>query len=385
MQDFEFYNPVRVFFGKDQMSKIIPYIEPGTRIMLLYGGGSIFKNGVRDRIKEVLKDFTITEFGGVEPNPSYETCMQAVGVIKSENTGFILAAGGGSVIDAAKFIAAAALYQGEDPWDILAEKVPVTAALPLASVLTLPATGSEMNKNAVISRKSTGEKLAFASQYSFPRFSVLLPEAAATLPRRQVANGVVDAFVHVLEQYLTYPVNSPLQDRQAEAVLLTLVEEGPRAYANPADYNAMANLMWSATNALNGLLSCGVPGDWSVHSIGHELTAFHGIDHARTLAIVQPGLWKALREEKKEKLIQYGKRIWNITGGSDEEMADEAIRLTVEFFESLGIPTRLSDYNVGPETIDRIVSRFESRNWLEMGDRGLTSPAIVRKALEFQL
>ncbi|HPJ60307.1 MAG TPA: iron-containing alcohol dehydrogenase [Bacteroidales bacterium] len=385
MQDFEFYNPVRVFFGKDQMSKIIPYIEPGTRIMLLYGGGSIFKNGVRDRIKEVLKDFTITEFGGVEPNPSYETCMQAVGVIKSENTGFILAAGGGSVIDAAKFIAAAALYQGEDPWDILAEKVPVTAALPLASVLTLPATGSEMNKNAVISRKSTGEKLAFASQYSFPRFSVLLPEAAATLPRRQVANGVVDAFVHVLEQYLTYPVNSPLQDRQAEAVLLTLVEEGPRAYANPADYDAMANLMWSATNALNGLLSCGVPGDWSVHSIGHELTAFHGIDHARTLAIVQPGLWKALREEKKEKLIQYGKRIWNITGGSDEEMADEAIRLTVEFFESLDIPTRLSDYNVGPETIDRIVSRFESRNWLEMGDRGLTSPAIVRKALEFQL
>jgi len=385
MQDFEFYNPVRVFFGKDQMSKIIPYIEPGTRIMLLYGGGSIFKNGVRDRIKEVLKDFTITEFGGVEPNPSYETCMQAVDVIKAGNINFILAAGGGSVIDAAKFIASAALYQGEDPWDILASKVPVTAALPLASVLTLPATGSEMNKNAVISRKSTGEKLAFASQYSFPRFSVLLPEAAATLPRRQVANGVVDAFVHVLEQYLTYPVNSPLQDRQAEAVLLTLVEEGPRAYANPADYDAMANLMWSATNALNGLLSCGVPGDWSVHSIGHELTAFHGIDHARTLAIVQPGLWKALREEKKEKLIQYGKRIWNITGGSDEEMADEAIRLTVEFFESLDIPTRLSDYNVGPETIDRIVSRFESRNWLEMGDRGLTSPAIVRKALEFQL
>ncbi|MBN1108617.1 MAG: iron-containing alcohol dehydrogenase [Bacteroidales bacterium] len=385
MQDFEFYNPVRVFFGKDQISKIIPYIEPGTRIMLLYGGGSIFKNGVRDKITEVLKDFTVTEFGGVEPNPSYETCMKAVGVIKAENIGFILAAGGGSVIDAAKFIAAAALYRGADPWDILAEKVPVTAALPLASVLTLPATGSEMNKNAVISRKSTGEKLAFASQYTFPRFSVLLPEAAATLPQRQVANGVVDAFVHVLEQYLTYPVNAPLQDRQAEAVLLTLVEEGPKAYANPADYDAMANLMWSATMALNGLLSCGVPGDWSVHSIGHELTAFHGIDHARTLAIVQPGLWKALFEEKKEKLIQYGKRIWNITEGSDDEKADAAIRRTVDFFESLGIRTRLSDYNAGPETIDKIVARFESRNWLEMGDRGLTTPGVVRKALELQL
>jgi NADP-dependent alcohol dehydrogenase len=385
MQDFEFYNPVRVFFGKDQLSKIIPYIDADKKIMLLYGGGSIFKNGVHDRIKEVLKNFSITEFGGVEPNPSYETCMDAVGIIKAEKIDFILAAGGGSVIDAAKFIAAAALYDRGDPWNILARNIPVTAALPLGAILTLPATGSEMNKNSVISRKSTGEKLAFGSQYSFPRFSVLMPEAAATLPQRQVANGIADAFVHVLEQYLTYPVNAPLQDRLAESILLTLIEEGPKAWANPADYDAMANLMWSATMALNGLIGCGVPGDWSVHSIGHELTALHGIDHARTLAIVQPGLWKALREEKKDKLLQYGERIWNITAGTDDEKFDSAIQKTVEFFESLGIKTRLKDYDAGSETIDKIVERFESRKWLKMGDRGLTTPEVVRKALEFQL
>ncbi|NSW95528.1 MAG: iron-containing alcohol dehydrogenase, partial [Bacteroidales bacterium] len=246
-------------------------------------------------------------------------------------------------------------------------------------------TGSEMNKNAVISRISTGEKRAFVSPFVFPRFSVLLPDAAGTLPARQVANGIVDAFVHVIEQYLTYPVNAPLQDRFAEAILLTLIEEGPKVYANPSDYEAMSNLMWSATMALNGIISCGVPGDWSVHSIGHELTAFHGIDHARTLAIVLPGLWKALKEEKKGKLLQYAERVWKITEGTEEEKVDKAIDRTVEFFESLGIKTRLSDYGVKEDTIDKIVRRFEERNWLNLGDRGLTTPAITRKALEYQL
>lgn len=385
MKDFEFYNPVRVFFGKDQISKIVPHIPKESNIMLLYGGGSIFRNGVYDKIKEALKNFRITEFGGIEPNPSYETCMKAVEIIKTENISFLLAAGGGSVIDATKFIAAAALYTMGDPWNILAKKVPVMSALPFGSVLTLPATGSEMNKNSVISRRSTGEKLAFGSVHTFPRFSVLSPEAAATLPKEQVANGIVDAFIHVMEQYLTYPVNAPLQDRFAEAILLTLIEEGPKAYADPADYHAMANLMWSATMALNGLIGCGVPADWSVHSIGHELTAFHGIDHARTLAIVQPGLWKALREEKKDKLLQYGKRVWNITTGTDEERIDTTIQKTVDFFKSLGISTRLSDHNVGPETIGKIVARFTERKWLNQGDRGLTTPEITRKALEYQL
>jgi NADP-dependent alcohol dehydrogenase len=385
MNDFEFYNPVKIFFGRDQVSKIASQIPSGSKLMLIYGGGSIFKNGVYDKIKAALPGYNITEFGGIEPNPLYETAMRAVEIIKEKKIDFLLAAGGGSVIDATKFIAAAALFEDGDPWKILSKNAKIKASLPFGAVLTLPATGTEMNKNSVISRQSTKEKLAFSSPASFPVFSILLPEAAGTLPVTQVANGVVDAFVHVIEQYLTYPVNAPLQDRYAEAVLLTLIEVGPRVYANPADYEAMSNLMWSATMALNGLLSCGVPGDWSVHSIGHELTAFHGIDHARSLAIVLPGLWKALREEKKDKLLQYGERVWNITEGSDDDRITAAIDKTTKFFESLGIKTRLSDYGVKQDTIDKIVKRFEDRKWFALGDRGLTTPDITRKALEFQL
>jgi len=384
LTDFEYYNPVRIFFGKDQISKIAGQIPSGSKIMLLYGGGSIFRNGVHEKITETLSDFDLTEFGGIEPNPSYETCMKAVEQIKAEKIDFLLAAGGGSVIDATKFIAAAAKYSSGDPWDILAKAAPVQDSLPIGVVLTLPATGTEMNRNSVISRKSTTEKLAFSSPWSLPRFSVLSPEAAGSLPKNQVANGIVDAFVHVIEQYLTYPVNAHIQDRFAEAILITLIEEGPRVYADPADYEAMSNLMWSATMALNGLISCGVPGDWSVHSIGHELTALHGIDHARTLAIVLPGLWRVLKEEKKEKLLQYGERVWKITEGTEDERIDLAIRKTVDFFESLGIRTRLRDYNVPRETIDKIVRRFEDRKWLSLGDRGLTTPSATRKALEYQ-
>jgi len=382
--DFEYYNPVRIFFGKDQISKIAGQIPSGSKIMLLYGGGSIFRNGVHEKITETLRDFDLTEFGGIEPNPSYETCMKAVEQIKAEKIDFLLAAGGGSVIDATKFIAAAAKYSSGDPWDILAKAVPVQNSLPIGVILTLPATGTEMNRNSVISRKSTTEKLAFSSPWSLPRFSVLSPEAAGSLPKNQVANGIVDAFVHVIEQYLTYPVNAHIQDRFAEAILITLIEDGPRVYADPADYEAMSNLMWSATMALNGLISCGVPGDWSVHSIGHELTALHGIDHARTLAIVLPGLWRVLKKEKKEKLLQYGERVWKITEGTEDERIDLAISKTVDFFESLGIRTKLSDYNVPRETIDKIVRRFEDRKWLSLGDRGLTTPSATRKALEYQ-
>ena len=385
MKDFEFHNPVKIFFGRDQIMKIASEIPSAANIMLIYGGGSIFKNGVYDKVKIALKDFKVTEFGGVEPNPTYETSMKAVEVIKEKKIDFLLAAGGGSVVDATKFIAVAALYNDGDPWKILSKSDPVTASLPFGVILTLPATGTEMNKNSVISRRSTVEKLAFSTPHSFPLFSVLTPEAAGTLPPNQVANGIVDAFVHVIEQYLTYPVNAPIQDRFAEAILITLIEEGPKVYANPADYEAMANLMWSATMALNGLIMCGVPGDWSVHSIGHELTALHGIDHARTLAIVLPGLWKVLKEEKGKKLLQYGQRVWNINEGTEEERIDAAISKTAEFFESLGIKTHLSDYGVKEDTIENIVRRFEDRKWMELGDRGLTTPEATRKALRYQL
>ena len=385
MKDFEFHNPVRIFFGKDQLEKISSQISREDKVLILYGSGSIFRNGVYHQIKKALKEFDLIEFGGIEPNPSYETAMNAVNLVREKKVDFLLAAGGGSVIDATKFIAAAALYDGNDPWDILSKGETITKSMPLGVVLTLPATGTEMNMNSVMTRKTTQEKLSFSSPFSYPRFSFLLPEAAGSLPRRQVANGIVDAFVHVIEQYLTYPVNAPLQDRFAESILVTLIKEGPKVYADPADYDAMANLMWCATMALNGLIQCGVPGDWSVHGIGHELTALHDIDHARTLAIVLPGLWTVLKNEKREKLLQYGERVWNITGGSEDERITKSIDKTVEFFESLGIKTKLSDYGVKQDTINNIVRRLEKRGMNAFGDRQLITPAVVRKVLEQQL
>ncbi|GAP68585.1 alcohol dehydrogenase YqhD, Fe-dependent ADH family [Bacteroidales bacterium 6E] len=387
MYNFEYKNPVKILFGKGQIAKLKDELPAGTKILMLYGGGSIFKNGVYNQVTEALTGFDVVEFGGIEPNPTYETSMEAVKVVKRENIGFLLSVGGGSVLDATKFIAAASLYEEGDPRDFLKpgkDKVPVQKALPLGSVLTLPATGSEMNGNSVISIRETTEKLAFGSLHVMPKFSVLDPETIFSLPDKQVANGVVDAFVHVIEQYLTFPVDSPLQDRQAEAVLLTLIEEGPKVLANRKDYNASANFMWSATIALNGLLGVGVPQDWATHGIGHELTAYHGIDHARTLAIVLPALMDVKRKQKEAKLLQYGERVWNIREGSVDERIDQAIRKTVEFFESVGIPTRLPDYGVTMDTIERIEKRFAARG-TKLGERYDIDAAETRKILEKQL
>jgi NADP-dependent alcohol dehydrogenase len=294
--------------------------------------------------------------------------MKAIELVKSENVDFLLAVGGGSVLDATKFIAAGAKYEGEDPWDFLAKFVPVTAALPIGAVLTLPATGSEMNGNSVITKAATQEKKAFGSPFVMPQFSILDPECVFTLPDRQVANGIVDAFVHVFEQYLTYEVNSPLQDRFAEGILTTLIEEGPKVLKDRNDYESAANFMWSATMALNGLIAVGVPQDWATHQIGHELTAFHGIDHARTLAIVLPGVMKIKRDAKADKILQYGERIWGITEGSKDERIDLAIAKTIEFFESVGIPTTLPEYDVPAETIGKITSRFENSKF-KLGEK----------------
>ncbi|MFZ4414760.1 MAG: iron-containing alcohol dehydrogenase [Bacteroidales bacterium] len=385
MKNFEFHNPVKILFGKEQLIKLPLHIPVGHKIMMIYGGGSIKKNGIYNQVMLALKDYNVIEFSGIEANPHYETAMKAVEIIQKEEIDFLLAVGGGSVIDATKFIAAASLYKAGDPWDILAKNALVKASIPFGTVLTLPATGSEMNMGSVITRKSSNEKFSFLTPLSFPKFSVLMPEAAASLPQRQVANGIVDAYVHVIEQYMNYPENAPLQDRFAESILLTLIEEGPKVYANPGDYDAMANLMWCATMALNGSISCGVPSDWSTHMIGHELTAFYQIDHARTLAIVLPGIWKALKNEKKEKLLQYALRVWNIVEGSDDEKMDTAIQKTITFFESFGIPTKLSSYNLDIDAVNRIVLRFEERKWRAIGDRQLITLDVVRKALSFQL
>lgn len=369
MYNFEYKNPVKIVFGKGTIPQVANEVPKGAKILMTYGGGSIKRTGVYDQVKNALKDWQLIEFGGIEPNPHYETCMKAVEVVKNENIDFLLSVGGGSVLDATKFIAAAARYEGDDPWDILAKGAEVKAALLLADVLTLPATGSEMNGNSVITKAATQEKKAFGSPLVMPKFSILDPECVFTLPDRQVANGVVDAFVHVMEQYLTFNVNAPLQDRLAEGILLTLVEEGPKVLANRKDYEAAANFMWSATMALNGVIAVGVPQDWATHMIGHELTAFHGIDHGRTLAIVLPGMMNLKRENKKEKILQFGERIWGITKGTADERVDAAIAKTIEFFESLGVPTTLPEYDVPASTIDKISLRFRESG-MKFGEKG---------------
>jgi NADP-dependent alcohol dehydrogenase len=384
MYNFEFQNPVKIIFGKGEIVKVGQNIPKGSKVLLTYGGGSIFKNGVYEQVKASVKGFEVIEFGGIEPNPHYETLMKAVEIVRNEGITFLLSVGGGSVLDGTKFIAAAAYYAKRDPWEILSRHAPVENAVPIGAVLTLPATGSEMNGGAVITRVETTEKLSFISPLVMPAFSVLDPEVIFSLPDRQVANGIVDAFVHVIEQYLTYPVNSPIQDRFAESILITLVEEGPKVLANRNDYEAAANFMWSATLALNGLIGVGVPQDWATHMIGHELTAYHGIDHARTLAIVLPGVMNIKRKLKRDKILQLGERVWGIKEGSTDERIDLTILKTIDFFESVGIPTRLPDYKVPAETIDTICARFKRRGY-KIGEKADIGPAEIREILENRL
>ncbi len=361
MYNFNYYNPVRILFGKGKIAEAGKYIPAGAKIMIIYGGGSIHRNGVYDQVKRALKGFKVVEFSGIEPNPHYETLMKAVEVIKRENIQFLLAVGGGSVIDGTKFIAAAACFEGADKWDILARQAPVKTALPFASVLTLPATGSEMNSGAVITKASTQEKLSFGSSQTFPKFSILDPETTYSLPKQQIANGIIDTFVHIMEQYLGYPDHAMLQDRFSESLLKILLEIGPKIYdAKQPVYDDMANFMWTATLGLNGLIGCGVGQDWSTHYIGHELTAFHGLDHAVTLAIVLPGVMTAVKEPRKVKLLQYAERVWGIDP-QDPSAGDIAIAKTEAFFNSLGVKTHLSDYGIGKETIARILERFKGR------------------------
>ncbi len=387
MRNFEFYNPVRVCFGKGEIAKLSKLIPKGANILLTYGGGSIKKNGVYDQVTAALKDFKVIEFSGIEANPHYETLMKGVALCKEHKIDFLLAVGGGSVLDGTKFIAAAALWEGSDPWEILSRRseVHVEKALPIGTVLTLPATGSEMNGNSVVTRWETHDKLAFDSEHVMSVFSVLDPEVVFSLPQIQIANGIVDAFIHVMEQYLTFPVNAPIQDRFAESILITLIQEGHKVLADRTDYDTAANFMWAATMALNGLIGAGVPQDWATHTIGHELTAFHGIDHGQTLCIVLPGIMKLKRENKKEKILQYGERVWKIIEGTDDERIDATIQKTVEFFESVGIKTKLADYGVGSETIQKIVDRFEKRGVKAIGERGDITPRDVARILELQL
>ena len=385
MKNFEFHNPTRIVFGLDTVAKLSTLVPHDARVLILYGGASAEKTGTLAEVRAALGQRTVQEFGGIEPNPSYETLMRAVAQVRSAKLDFLLAVGGGSVIDGTKFVAAAALYGGE-PWEI-AERggANVRQALPFGTVLTLPATGSEMNNGGVVTKKATHDKLSFRSPLLYPQFSVLDPSKTFTLPATQVANGLVDAFVHTTEQYLTYPAQAMVQDRFAEGLLQTLVEIAPQAIAAPDDYDTRANLMWTATLALNGLIGAGVPQDWATHMIGHELTALYDIDHARTLALVLPALLDVQREQKREKLLQYGERVWNITQGSDDERIDMAIASTRAFFEGLGIPTRLSAYQLGQEAVEAVLKQLAAHGMTSLGEHRDIDLARSRRILEAAL
>ena len=383
MLNFEFKNPTKIIFGKGEIAKISKEIPENANILLLYGGGSIKKNGVYEQVTEALKNFDYIEFGGIPANPEYEVLMDALAIIKSEKIDYLLAVGGGSVIDGTKFLSSAALYQGEEPWDILKKGIRTEVGMPFGTVLTLPATGTEMNSGSVISRRETGEKLGMGGPGLFPQFSVLDPTVVASIPQRQIANGITDAFTHVMEQYMTYSVGADLQDRLAESVMNSLVATAPKVMENPADYTAAANFMWCCTMALNGLIQKGVPTDWAIHAMGHELTALYGIDHARTLAIIAPRHYSYFLENKKEKLAQYGERVWNITEGSIEERAKAAIEKTEQFFQSLEIPTHLSEYTAEYEgTAEKVSNTLKERGWVALGEHKAVTPEAVKAIVE---
>ncbi len=385
MENFTYFNPVRIRFGKGMIARVREEVPAGVPVMLVYGGGSVKRNGVYDQVRAALAGHDVCEFGGIEPNPRYETCMRAAAQARQAGVGFLLAVGGGSVLDAVKFIAVAAAYGEGDPWEVMEGRSPVTGALPLGAVMTLPATGSEMNCFSVITRDSSREKLAFSSPLVFPVFSVLDPETTFSLPMRQVENGIADTFAHVMEQYMCRADDTPLVARQAEAVLLTLIEEAPKVKQDPKAYAVRANLMWCATVALNGSLGCGVAAqDWATHMIGHELTARYGMDHGRTLAVIMPAVHRHQIRRKRARLAQCAARVWGITEGSEAERAAQAIDRMEAFFREVGVPTRLGEYGVDAEeaavvVADRLAARGAKIG--EYGDLGAHEVAeIIRLA-----
>ena len=376
MKNFIFRNPTKLVFGKGQIARLNELIPAEVNLMITYGGGSVTRNGIYDQAKAALKGRKFIEFWGIEANPHVETLRKAIEVGKSENINYLLAVGGGSVLDGTKLIAAG-IASDEDAWDIVLKGV-AEKQIPFASVLTVPATGSEMNGGAVITRAETREKFAFGGDY--PQFSILDPEVTYSLSKHQVACGLADAYTHVLEQYLTTPGQSRLMDRWAEGVLLSIMEIAPKIKENPCDYDLMADYMLAATLALNDFIRMGISQDWATHQIGHELTALHGTTHGHSLAIVMPGTLRVLKEQKHEKLLQYGERVFGITGGSEPERVDKAIEKTEEFYRSLGLTTRLSEENIGNETIETIAKRFNDRG-VAFGENQNVTGDVAREIL----
>jgi len=380
MKNFTFQNPTKLIFGKGRIARLSSLIPQGKRIMITFGGGSVKNNGVYDQVVEALKGRDYIEFWGIEPNPSVEHLRKGALLGKERGVDFLLAVGGGSVLDATKLLARAILYDG-DPWELVINEE-MTPYLPIGAVMTLPATGSEMNGNAVISRYETKEKFGFFGVY--PQFSILDPQTTYSLPDYQIACGIADTFIHTCEQYMTWSGQSPLMDRWAEGIFSTLVEIAPKVKANKQDYDTMADFMLCATMALNGFIGMGVVEDWTTHMIGHELTALSGITHGHTLAILYPGVLTIMQDDKRSKILQYAERVWGITEGSEDQRIDAAIQNTDKFFRSLGLKTRLSEMNVGMDIVDEIVGRFAAREEI-LGERENIDSSVVRKILENRL
>lgn len=382
MFDFNYYNPTQIVFGQNRFDEINRLVPDNAKVMITYGGQSAKKYGTIDRVKTALGDREVVEFGGIEANPKFETLVRATEMVKQEGVTWLLAVGGGSVMDGTKFIALAAKRSNSEYQKILSygfSPVPQTDVLPLACVATLPATGSEMNGFAVITLNE--QKYPMFSVRAFPQFSLLDPDLTLTLPKEQIANGVADAFIHVIEQYLTYPVNAKVQDRTAEGILKTLIEDGPVTYADEKNIDARKNFMWAATSALNGNIGVGVPQDWSTHMIGHEMTALFDIAHGRTLAIVLPHLLRARKSQKRDKLLQFAQRVWDLNSGSEDARIDAAIDKTEAFFNSLDINTRLSHYGIGDKEIDNIITNLEKMGMTALSETRDLSLEDVRAIL----
>ncbi|WP_434927616.1 iron-containing alcohol dehydrogenase [Shewanella sp. HL-SH2] len=384
MLNFNYRNPTHVVFGKDRIAELDQLVPANAKVLITYGGGSVVRFGTLDKVKAALGNRTVIEFGGIEANPKYDTLMQAVDVARKENIDFLLAVGGGSVMDGTKFIALAIQFEGDTASLLHHGFAPVPVAedkvIPLGVIATLPATGSEMNAFAVVSYK--GGKFPVNHPSVYPTFAMLDPELTFSLPKIQVANGVVDAFVHVLEQYATYPVDARVQDRTAEGIMRTLIEIGPITVEEPTNYEARANLMWSATSALNGMIGVGVPFDWTTHMIGHELTAIFNIDHAQTLAVVLPSVWRVLKTQKQAKLLQYAERVWDITEGDEDSRVEQAIVKTEAFFQQVGLKTRLRDHGVEKAQIDTVINALEAHGMTALSESGKVDLAVSRQILD---
>jgi NADP-dependent alcohol dehydrogenase len=376
MENFIFQNPTKLVFGKGQIAKLSELIPTNVNLMITFGGGSVKQNGVYQQIVESLDGREFIEFWGIEANPHVETLRKAIALGKEEKIDFLLAVGGGSVLDGTKLIAAGIAMEDE-AWDIVlkgyAEK-----QIPFASVLTVPATGSEMNGGSVISRAETNEKFAFFGNN--PQFSILDPQVCYTLSEHQVACGLSDAFTHVLEQYITTCGQSRLMDRWAEGILQSVVEIAPLLKKDPKNYDLNADYMLCATLALNDMIRMGITQDWTTHMIGHELTALHGTTHGHSLAIVMPATMSVLREQKYDKLLQYGERVFGITEGTENERVQKAIEATEAFYRSLGLTTRLSEEGIGDETIETITKRFNERG-VAFGEKGNVTGNVAREIL----